>query len=113
MDSWVLISILEEDRWHFAEARGIHHQYKHPTKSGKVTVPYPKKDFPKKTVQSVLKLIRSKRTIPLPRKLAHPHRPVLGAGAGGGEAEVDGVGGFVGTAAGLAFATHEADEFTG
>ncbi|HEX6959854.1 MAG TPA: type II toxin-antitoxin system HicA family toxin [Ferrovibrio sp.] len=35
--------------------RGSHHQYKHPSKLGRVTVPHPKKDLPTGTVKSVLR----------------------------------------------------------
>jgi predicted RNA binding protein YcfA (HicA-like mRNA interferase family) len=34
---------------------GSHHQYKHPTKPGKVTVPHPRKDLPIGTARSILK----------------------------------------------------------
>jgi len=34
---------------------GSHHQYKHATKLGKVTVPHPTKDLPVGTARSVLK----------------------------------------------------------
>ncbi len=33
-----LIRILEADGWYFANQRGSHRQYRHPTKPGKVTV---------------------------------------------------------------------------
>ena len=32
-----------------------HHQFKHPTKPGKVTVPHPKKDLPLPMARSILK----------------------------------------------------------
>ena len=32
-------NILKEDGWYEVSQRGSHHQYKHPTKPGKVTVP--------------------------------------------------------------------------
>lgn len=35
-----LIRQLEEDGWKKIAQRGSHSQYKHPTKKGKVTVPY-------------------------------------------------------------------------
>ncbi|MDO9795041.1 type II toxin-antitoxin system HicA family toxin, partial [Glaesserella parasuis] len=34
---------------------GSHHQFKHPTKQGRVTVPHPKKDLKKGTELSILK----------------------------------------------------------
>ncbi len=33
-----VIKILEQDGWYLAKTRGSHRQFKHPTKSGKVTV---------------------------------------------------------------------------
>ena len=35
--------------------RGSHHQYKHPTKSGKVTIPNHRGDIPLRVVNSILK----------------------------------------------------------
>lgn len=35
--------------------RGSHHQFKHPSKPGRVTVPHPKKDLPVGTLHSILK----------------------------------------------------------
>jgi len=35
--------------------KGSHHQLKHPTKKGTVTIPHPKKDLPRKTFESILK----------------------------------------------------------
>jgi predicted RNA binding protein YcfA (HicA-like mRNA interferase family) len=34
-----LIRLLTADGWYLARTRGSHHQYRHPTKSGLVTVP--------------------------------------------------------------------------
>lgn len=34
-----LIRILEQDGWKVVASRGSHRQFKHPTKSGRVTVP--------------------------------------------------------------------------
>ena len=50
-------SIIMEDGWYLAEIRGSHYQYKHPTKSGKVTIPFHKKpkDIQTKTLKSILK----------------------------------------------------------
>ena len=55
MDSRTLIKMLEEDGWVLAATRGSHHQFKHPRKSGRVTIPHPKKDLPIGTVKSVFK----------------------------------------------------------
>ena len=35
--------------------RGDHYQFKHPVKSGKITVPHPNKDLPKKLVSLIFK----------------------------------------------------------
>ena len=40
-----VIKILKEDGWFLKRTRGDHHQFKHPTKRGLVTVPHPKKDL--------------------------------------------------------------------
>ena len=55
MRSAKVIKRLEDDGWFFVRATGSHHHYKHPTKTGLVTVPHPKKDLPKGTVNSILK----------------------------------------------------------
>jgi predicted RNA binding protein YcfA (HicA-like mRNA interferase family) len=57
-----VIKIIEADGWYLVNISGSHHQYKHPTKSGKVTIKHPDKDIPVKTLkrieqQSGLKLI--------------------------------------------------------
>jgi len=41
--SRALIKILEKDGWRLVAVVGSHHQFEHPTKPGKVTVPHPKK----------------------------------------------------------------------
>ncbi|MCQ4363030.1 type II toxin-antitoxin system HicA family toxin [Mycobacterium gordonae] len=50
-----LIEILESEGWYLVEIAGSHHQFKHKSKPGKVTVPHPKKDLPIKTVNNILK----------------------------------------------------------
>ena len=55
MKSADLIRTLKADGWELVHTVGSHHQFKHPTKPGKVTVPHPKKDLPRGTVNSVLK----------------------------------------------------------
>ncbi len=40
-----LIKIIEEDGWRLVAVAGSHHQFKHPTKPGKVTIPHPKKEL--------------------------------------------------------------------
>ncbi|MNJ02419.1 YcfA-like protein [compost metagenome] len=55
MKSREIIKLLESDGWYFVRASGSHHQFKHPVKTGKVTVPHPKNQLPQGTVKSILK----------------------------------------------------------
>jgi predicted RNA binding protein YcfA (HicA-like mRNA interferase family) len=55
MDSTTIIRMLTDDGWYEVEVHGSHHQFKHPAKPGKVTIPHPRKDVPKGTVHSILK----------------------------------------------------------
>ena len=48
-----VIRILEADGWEEVSCVGSHHQYKHPTKSGKTTVKHPQKDVPIKTLKRI------------------------------------------------------------
>ena len=48
-----LIRLLERDGWYLVEVRGDHHQFKHPMRSGRVTVPHPNKDIAIGTLRSV------------------------------------------------------------
>ena len=51
-----LVKLLESDGWKEARVRGSHRQFKHPTKSGIVTVAgKPGVDIPPGTLASVLK----------------------------------------------------------
>ncbi len=50
-----LLKMLQKDGWEVVQITGSHHQLKHPTKSGRVTIPHPKKDLPLKTVKSIYK----------------------------------------------------------
>ena len=47
--------IVLDDGWKLDEIRGSHHQYKHPTKPGKVTIPFHRGDIPQRVVNSILK----------------------------------------------------------
>jgi predicted RNA binding protein YcfA (HicA-like mRNA interferase family) len=49
------MKMLKQDGWYLHNVRGSHHQFKHPTKSGKVTVPHPKSDLPVGTVRNIFK----------------------------------------------------------
>ena len=48
-----LKKLLEADGWCVVAVKGSHVQLKHPTKSGRVTLPHPKKDLKKGTVKSI------------------------------------------------------------
>lgn len=46
---------LLDDGWVLVDVSGSHYQYKHPTKSGKVTLPNHRGDIPQRVVNSILK----------------------------------------------------------
>lgn len=48
-----IIKILKEDGWYEVNCVGDHHQFKHPTKKGRVTVTHPRKDIPLGTQKSI------------------------------------------------------------
>lgn len=48
-----VISMLIADGWREVNCVGSHHQFKHPTKLGRVTVKHPDKDIPRKTLDSI------------------------------------------------------------
>ncbi len=47
--------IILSDGWVFKSQEGSHRHYVHPTKPGKVTIPFHSKDIPKHTEISILK----------------------------------------------------------
>lgn len=53
MTSAELIARMKREGWELHHARGSHHQFKHPEKPGKVTVPHPKRDLPVGTLRSI------------------------------------------------------------
>jgi len=55
MNSSALKKMLEKDGWYLVRTKGSHHHFKHSEKKGIVTLPHPKKDVPKGTVNSILK----------------------------------------------------------
>ncbi|WP_037316665.1 type II toxin-antitoxin system HicA family toxin [Salegentibacter sp. Hel_I_6] len=55
MNSVSLIRTIKKDGWYLVRTKGSHHHFKHPKKKGIVTIPHPKKDLPKGTVNSILK----------------------------------------------------------
>lgn len=48
-----VIQVLKADGWYVVNIVGSHHQFKHPTKPGRVTVKHPDKDIPRKTLDSI------------------------------------------------------------
>lgn len=48
-----VIKKLKEDGWYEVACVGSHHQFKHPTKPGRVTVKHPCKDIPPATLRSI------------------------------------------------------------
>lgn len=48
-----VIAALLADGWYEVACVGSHHQFKHPTKKGRVTVKHPTKDIPRKTLDSI------------------------------------------------------------
>lgn len=48
-----VIRALQQDGWYLIKTEGSHHQFKHPTKKGRVTVKHPDKDIPRKTLDSI------------------------------------------------------------
>ena len=55
MRSKEVIEMIEAVGWYEVAVKGSHHQYKHPTIPGRVTVPHPKSDIPKGTLNNILK----------------------------------------------------------
>ncbi len=55
MKSGELIKALKRAGWYEVAVKGSHHQFKHPTQPGRVTVPHPKKDLPLGTARAILK----------------------------------------------------------
>ena len=55
MSSADLIRLLKDDGGQEVRVRGSHHQFRHLTKAGTVTVPHPKKDLSKGLVIAILK----------------------------------------------------------
>jgi len=47
--------LIKNDGWEYLYTTGSHYYYIHPTKPGKVTIPYHNKDLKMKTVNSILK----------------------------------------------------------
>ncbi|WP_249168964.1 MULTISPECIES: type II toxin-antitoxin system HicA family toxin [unclassified Fusobacterium] len=52
------MKLLKKDGWYLDRVKGSHYQFKHPYKQGIVTLPHPRKDLPKKTLESIFKQAR-------------------------------------------------------
>ncbi len=50
-----MIKKIEGEGWHLVRTKGSHHHFKHPERTGLVTVPHPKEDLPKGTVANIFK----------------------------------------------------------
>ena len=50
-----ILVLLKADGWFEVAVEGSHHQFKHPSKPGRVTVKHPQKDLPIGTVRSVFR----------------------------------------------------------
>ena len=58
MDSRDVIRVLKAAGWYEVNQVGSHKQFKHATRKGRVTVPYPKRDIPLGTLKSIEKQAR-------------------------------------------------------
>jgi len=50
-----ILKILQDDGWYLIATDGSHHQFKHHSKPGKVTVKHPAKNIPLVTLKSIEK----------------------------------------------------------
>lgn len=50
-----VLKILKDDGWYEVNCDGDHHQFKHPTKKGRVTLTHPKKDIPHGKLANIAK----------------------------------------------------------
>jgi predicted RNA binding protein YcfA (HicA-like mRNA interferase family) len=55
MKSAEVSALLQANGWFVHNIRGSHHQFKHPSKSGKVTVPHPKAVLPIGTARGIFR----------------------------------------------------------
>ena len=56
MKVWQIIGMVEADGWKLARTRGSHRQYRHPEKTGLVTIPGKRSDeLQPKTTASILR----------------------------------------------------------
>jgi predicted RNA binding protein YcfA (HicA-like mRNA interferase family) len=55
VDSREVIRRLQAAGWYRVATKGSHHQFKHPSRPGRVTVPHPRRDIPAGTLKSIEK----------------------------------------------------------
>lgn len=48
-----VIRLLQSEGWYEVGCTGDHHQFRHPSKTGRVTVTHPKKDIPLATLKRI------------------------------------------------------------
>ena len=48
-----VIKVLTDDGWYYVNQEGSHRHYQHSTKTGKVTVPHPRKHIPLPTLKNI------------------------------------------------------------
>lgn len=53
LSSTEVIRRLRKDGWELTRTKGSHHQFTHPHKPGRVTLPHPVRDIPIGTLRSV------------------------------------------------------------
>ncbi|PWB33321.1 addiction module toxin, HicA family [Pseudomonas sp. SDI] len=55
MRSREVIRMIVAASWYEVACKGSHHQFKHPLRAGRVTVPHPQSDLPIGTVMNIFK----------------------------------------------------------
>ena len=55
MDSREIIKRLKQAGWVLVRTKGSHHQFKHPSRAGLVTVPHPRRDLPRGTLKAIMR----------------------------------------------------------
>ncbi|MBE0521884.1 MAG: type II toxin-antitoxin system HicA family toxin [Candidatus Methanoperedenaceae archaeon] len=57
-----IIKLIEKDGWYIVATKGSHRQYKHPTKTGRVTIAgHPADELAQSTINSILKQAQLKK----------------------------------------------------
>jgi len=60
-----IIRLIHDDGWYLAKTRGSHHQFRHPTKSGRVTIAgHRNDDVAVGTLKSILRQAGLQNTMP-------------------------------------------------